>query len=248
MGIRLPAPRRRAYEIPRRASSAGMRIAVLSDIHANRPALEAVLADVDRVRPDGIWAAGDLVGYYPWPNEVLEILRSRGVLAIRGNHDRAALTGDLSLFNDRAAEALRWTRVHLLPAGVGFLKGLPDRRREAVLGVDIAMYHGSPRHDDEYVYPWNAHEELLDLARAEVVLLGHTHLPMALTSGSRLLANPGSVAQPRDGDPRASWGLLDVERRSFEVRRVPYDLGAVAAEVRRAGLPEELADRLAAGV
>src|SRR3989442_1494751 len=94
-----------------------MRLAVLSDVHSNLPALQAVLADVDRIAPDGIWVAGDLVGYNPWPNEVLEILRERHVRAIRGNHDRGAIGGDTSWFNELAAEGVRWTRIHLAPAG-----------------------------------------------------------------------------------------------------------------------------------
>src|SRR5207245_458460 len=93
-----------------------MRLAVLSDVHSNLPALQAVLADVDRIAPDGIWVAGDLVGYNPWPNEVLEILRERHVRAIRGNHDRGAIGGDTSWFNELAAEGVRWTRIHLAPA------------------------------------------------------------------------------------------------------------------------------------
>src|SRR5437867_12337209 len=96
-----------------------MRLAVLADVHSNLPALQAVLADVDRIGPDGIWVAGDLVGYNPWPNEVLEILRERHVRAIRGNHDRGAIGGDTFRFNELAAEAVRWTRIHLTPASLG---------------------------------------------------------------------------------------------------------------------------------
>src|SRR5437016_14472401 len=104
-----------------------MRLAVLSDVHSNLPALQAVLADVDRVAPDGIWVAGDLVGYNPWPNEVLEILRERHVRAIRGNHDRAAIGGETVRFNELAGEAVRWTRLHLAPPGVGDLEWLGAR-------------------------------------------------------------------------------------------------------------------------
>jgi len=225
-----------------------MRIAVLADIHANLPALRAVLADVDGASAEAIWCAGDLVGYNPWPNEVLEVLRARRVRAIRGNHERAVLSGDASWFNELAAEAVRWTRIHMTPASVGYLKGLEDRTRDTIADGTVAMFHGSPRNDDEYVLPWAASEELVGIARADVVILGHTHLPMALAYPAGIVVNPGSVGQPRDGDPRASWGLLDTAGRTFEVRRVPYDVEACAKEIRRVGLPPELGDRLYAGV
>ena len=225
-----------------------MRLAVLSDVHSNLPALEAVLADVDRIAPEGIWVAGDLVGYNPWPNEVLELLQKRRVRAIRGNHDRAVLGGEAFAFNELAAVAVKWTRIHLAPAGVSYLKDLEDRIHGTMPEGVVAMYHGSPRNDDEYIFPWAADESIVRTAGAPFVILGHTHLPMALSFRSGLLVNPGSVGQPRDGDPRAAWGILDLARKTFAVRRVPYDIDAVAAEIRKTGLAHELADRLYSGV
>ena len=225
-----------------------MHLAVLADVHANLPALEAVLADVDRVAPAGIWVAGDLVGYNPWPNEVLQILRDRRMKAIRGNHDRAALGAETFRFNELAATAIRWTRIQLTPGNVGYLKDLEDRTRTTMPEGVVAMFHGSPRDDDEYVFPWTADETLVQKAGAPFVILGHTHLPMARSFRSGLLVNPGSVGQPRDSDPRAAWGLLDLTRRTFAIRRVPYDIDAVATAIKRNGLPTELADRLYTGV
>jgi len=225
-----------------------MRIAVLSDVHANLPALRAVLRDVDAIGPDEIWCAGDLVGYNPWPNETLEALQARRVRAIRGNHERAVLSGDTAWFNELAAAAVKWTRVHMSVSSVGYIKELEDRTRAIMGDGTVAMYHGSPRNDDEYVLPWAATPDLLATARADIVILGHTHLPMAFAWPSGMLVNPGSVGQPRDGDSRAAWGILDTARCTFEVRRVPYDVDAVAKEIRRVGLPTELGDRLHAGV
>src|SRR3989449_4022002 len=126
-----------------------MRLAVLSDVHSNLPALQAVLEDVDRIAPDGIWVAGDLVGYNPWPNEVLEILRERHVRAIRGNHDRGAIGGGTLRVNELAAEGVCWTRAHLAPAGGGYLTELEDRTRRAMPQGRVAIYHGSQRDDHQ---------------------------------------------------------------------------------------------------
>lgn len=112
----------------------------------------------------------------------------------------------------------------------------------------VAMYHGSPRNDDEYVMPWTADEALMKLAQAHVVVLGHTHVPMAFSTRYGILVNPGSVGQPRDRDPRAAWALLETGTGGVLERRVAYDVGAVVAEIHKAGLPAELGDRLQWGV
>lgn len=225
-----------------------MRIAVLADVHSNLPALQAVLRDVDATRVDQVWVAGDLVGYNPWPNEVIQVLRDRKVRAIRGNHDRAVLSGDTSWFNDLAAAAIRWTRITMAPGSVGYLASLEDRARFSLPHGTVAMFHGSPRNDDEYVMPWAADEALMKLAQAPFVILGHTHVPMAFSSRYGILVNPGSVGQPRDNDPRAAWALLETATGGVEERRVPYDIGSVVAEIHKAGLPAELAERLRWGV
>ena len=225
-----------------------MRLALLADIHGNLPALEAVLHDVDVAGADQIWVAGDLVGYNPWPNEVIQTLKERKVRAIRGNHDRAALTGDTSWFNEVAAQAIRWSRIVLTPGSVGYLKFLEDRSRAHLPHGTVAMYHGSPRNDDEYVMPWAADELLMRMASAQFVVLGHTHVPMAFSSRYGIVVNPGSVGQPRDRDPRAAWALLDTATGGVGQRRVSYDIGAVVAAIHKAGLPAELGERLRWGV
>ena len=224
-----------------------MRLALISDPHANLPALQAVLAAIDREPVDRIVCAGDLVGYNPWPNEVLALLRERGVLAIRGNHDRAALTGSAIGLNPIAAEALAWTAKRLTPETFATLRKLDNRTRFPAGDATVAVYHGSPRDDDEYVFPEDAAEDLVRAAGVEVVVLGHTHVPMYCAYPTGIIVNPGSVGQPRDGDPRAAYALLDTDTEEWRVERVPYDIASVQRAIHRAGLPRFLADRLALG-
>src|SRR3989475_2572204 len=187
-----------------------MRLAVLADVHSNLPALEAVLADVDRVRPDGIWVAGDLTGYNPWPNEVLEILRDRKVRAIRGNHDRGAIGGDTSWFNELAAAAVRWTRIHLTPPNVGYLKDLQDRTPRTMPEGLVPMYHGSPRNDDEYVFPWTADESVVRVAGAAFLLFGPKPLPMGLPFLAGAVLDPGSLGPARGAAPERASGVPEL--------------------------------------
>lgn len=224
-----------------------MRLALISDPHANLPALEAVLRAIDGEGVDRVVCAGDLVGYNPWPNEVIALLRDRSVLMIRGNHDRAALAGRRAGFNPFAAEALLWTTKQLAEEGASLLRRLEDRTRFDAGQETVAVYHGSPRDDDEYVYPEDATEDLVRVADADFVVLGHTHVPMFCAYPSGIVVNPGSVGQPRDGDPRAAYGVLDTATEEWRVERVVYDVAAVQRAIRHAGLPSHLADRLAVG-
>jgi len=224
-----------------------LRLALISDPHGNLPALEAVLGRIDREGVDRILCAGDLVGYNPWPNEVVSMLRDRGVLAIRGNHDRAALAGKPVGFTPAAAEALLWTLGQLSPDTASALRLLEDRTRFADDRGTIALYHGSPRDDDKYVFLEDVTEDLVQVARARIVVLGHTHVPMFFACPSGIVVNPGSVGQPRDGDPRATYAMLDTATEEWRVERVVYDVGRVQREILRAGLPRFLADRLAVG-
>jgi diadenosine tetraphosphatase ApaH/serine/threonine PP2A family protein phosphatase len=242
-----------------------MRVAVVSDIHGNLHALEAVLADVDAQHPDELWCLGDVVGYGPRPNECVALVRERATLALVGNHDLAAV-GKLGIaeFGPLAAASARWTMQALTPESTEWLRGLePAATRE-----DLALFHGSPR-DPVWEYVLSEEVALLSLlaTTAPVVLVGHSHLALALSwdeetlegglapggldadlAGRRWLLNPGSVGQPRDGDARAAWLLLDTAARLGSFRRVPYPIAETQVEVRAAGLPEELAARLAQGV
>jgi diadenosine tetraphosphatase ApaH/serine/threonine PP2A family protein phosphatase len=241
-----------------------MRVAVVSDIHANLHALEAVLAAIDADQPDEIWCLGDVVGYGPRPNECCELVQARAAICLAGNHD-LAVRGDLDLldFSGDAGIAAAWTRRILEEGSREFLSGLePAARRDGV-----ALYHGSARDPVwEYVLSDEAAEATLDSAGVPLVLVGHSHAPLvaaerngALTGGlaeagteldldgGRFLLNPGSVGQPRDGDPRAAYLLLDLAARQARFRRVEYDVNRTQAEIVELGLPEMLATRLALG-
>lgn len=224
-----------------------VRLAVLSDVHSNLPALEVVLEAVEASGAEAVLHAGDVVGYNPYPNEVIHALRDHGVRSIRGNHDRAAVTGDTSWFNPYAAAAIDWTRARLSPGARRYLASLPPALDLEVAGVSIQVVHGSPRDEDEYILPHQASPVLLELAGTEVLVMGHTHVPYVRSTERGLLLNPGSVGQPRDGDPRASWALLDPGAREAEIRRATYDVRAVHDRVLEEGLPPVLAERLLVG-
>jgi len=230
-----------------------MRIIVLSDIHSNLDALEAVAMDLPKC--DELWCLGDIVGYGPQPNEVIERLQQlRPTTVLEGNHDHAVVTGDVEGFSSHAAKAVKWTRGVIGEAGLSYLAALKPSVRVRREGKTLALFHGSPRDPlTEYVFPGmteTAGRGFVNLARAEIVLLGHTHIPMMYRFNGNILANPGSVGQPRDGDHRASFALLTItqNRVTFEVQRVEYGVGSVADRIIRSGLPSFLAERLYLGV
>jgi diadenosine tetraphosphatase ApaH/serine/threonine PP2A family protein phosphatase len=240
-----------------------MRVAVISDVHANYHALEAVLKEIDAARVDAVWCLGDTVGYGPRPNECCDLVRDRAGHCLVGNHDLVVL-GELTVseFNDEAAAAAIWTAEVLTPESRAFLASLKPFGK--VEGVDL--FHASARDPVwEYVLTEEAARATLDLSSAPLVLVGHSHVALAITEhdgrvdggparggskvtldGRRLL-NPGSVGQPRDGDSRAAWMLLDLEERFAEFRRVPYSIERTQAEMHERGLPQALATRLERG-
>jgi diadenosine tetraphosphatase ApaH/serine/threonine PP2A family protein phosphatase len=241
-----------------------VRVAVISDIHGNWHALEAVLEHAVSEGPDELWCLGDIVGYGPQPNRCTSETKDWVQLCLVGNHDLAAL-GVISLdqFRGDAAASARWTTEHLEDEPREYLASLePQGEREGV-----QAFHASPRDPVwEYILSEDAVRAALADTTAPIVLVGHSHLPIALLSDGQNLAgglakggsdleltegrwllNPGSVGQPRDGDPRAAYLMLDLDGRRAVFHRVPYDVAATQAEIREAGLPTYLAERLAGG-
>lgn len=248
-----------------RQKSARLRYGILSDVHSNLEALQAVIAEIDAVGIDALLCLGDIVGYGPSPNECCDLLRQRGVVAIAGNHDEAAATGTgAERFNPMAGEAIAWTREQLTEENRAYLAGLPRERR-----VDgFAMVHGAPVHHFEYIMDVRDAQRAFELSTDALTFVGHSHVaevyyqePGGRTFQQRLLhggridivaefryiINVGSVGQPRDRNPQASFAVFDDAARAVEIRRVTYDIERVRERIAQASLPPTLSERLASG-
>ena len=243
-----------------------MRCAILADIHSNLAAFQAVLEDLRGRGPvDRIWCLGDTVGYGPHPGECIALLRQHDHLCVAGNHDWAAAGNiDTSYFNPDAAAASQWTTEHLTRDDIDYLRGLPLTLREG----DFTLVHGSPREPIwEYIISTRSAEENFARFETRFCLIGHSHAPLVFElgrdgvcrlrhppadlpldgEGKRLIINYGSVGQPRDGDPRASYAILDTEAAAIQHHRVVYDITATQQSMRQAGLPARLISRLSLG-
>jgi predicted phosphodiesterase len=241
-----------------------MRVAVVSDIHGNLHALEAVLAALETERPDELWCLGDLVGYGARPNECCSAIEARASIGLAGNHDLAVRgTIDLAEFSGDAGTAAAWTRTVLSDEARAYLDRLEPQGKRA----DVALFHASARDPVwEYVLSDEAALATLELTEEPVVLVGHSHVALHIAydgyilegglspegteldlSGGRWLLNPGSVGQPRDSDQRAAYLLLDLDALTASFRRAEYDVERTQQEILAAGLPELLAARLSAG-
>ena len=241
-----------------------MRCLVLSDIHSNLAAFEAVLADAGPV--DHVWCVGDVIGYGPQPNECIERLAALPHICVAGNHDWAAIDRlDISAFNPDATRACLWTREQLTASSWAYIENLPER----LVQDAFTIVHGSPRYPIwEYITDPRTATENLGHFGSNYCFFGHTHKPVVYPCSEplracqsrelplgeplplgqdRSLINPGGVGQPRDGDFRASYMILDLDNGTFELRRVPYEIEQTQKLMLSVGLPSRLAWRLSIG-
>lgn len=244
-----------------------MRVAILTDIHSNRPALEAVLAAIDGSGIEHRWCLGDVVGYGAQPDDCAKLVSEHCELCLVGNHD-LAVTGeiDTDVFSASAAASVEWTRANADDSTLEYLRTLEPKDTQH----EVGLYHASPRDPVwEYVLAIDQARECMEEQSARVSLIGHSHVALWFSDGNgppggdgggqaedgreidlsegRWLLNPGSVGQPRDGDPRAAWLELDTEGWKATYHRTTYDIDSAAEAIRDAGLPELLADRLYIG-
>ena len=236
------------------------RAAVITDIHANLPALSAVLDSIEAMGVDVLYCGGDLVGYGPHPNEVCRLVEERGIPTIHGNYDHAIArdSDDCGCAyvspHDRelGQRSVAWTLEHTGRRSKDFMRRLPFDLRWEMRETRVRLVHGSPRKLNEYLFqdkPARTFERIAADADCDVLVFGHTHKPWIRSYGGVLFVNCGSVGKPKDGDPRAAFALLQLDPEggvTASVERVPYDAQAVAGEVTAAGLPPEYADRLVA--
>jgi putative phosphoesterase len=242
-----------------------MRLGVISDVHANRVALEAVMGDLPPV--DALVNAGDVVGYNPWPAACVAAMRGErpdlvdpslcvdvngepSVPTVMGNHDRAVANDAGFRFNAMASAGVEYARTELDEAGIAWLAALPARR--TVADGRVRLVHGHPADPDRYTYPSEFSPAMLD--GEDLLVTGHTHEPGVRRFEEGVVMNPGSVGQPRDGDPRAAYAVVEVDEATpgaagvtVERRRVEYDVDRVVEAVRTAGLPERIGERLYEG-
>jgi putative phosphoesterase len=218
-----------------------MRVGLISDIHGNKIALDAVLEDMPSV--DTLVCAGDVVGYNPWHSDCVEAVRERSIPTVMGNHDRAVAGGDTFSFNSQAGAGVRHARETLGQSQIEWLRTLPDER--FVCDDRVKLVHGHPDDPDRYTFPEDFTPGLLD--EEDVLVLGHTHFQHSAVFEEGLVVNPGSVGQPRDGDPRAAYAVLDLAEMTVEEHSTQYDIDRVVDAVSEAGLPAEIGKRLRRG-
>jgi putative phosphoesterase len=235
-----------------------MRIALFSDIHANLPALSAVLADIETQGVERVYCLGDLVGYAPFPNEVVARIRDAGIPTIIGNYDDGVgfdreECGCAYRHPDeqrRGQQSLMWTRAHVTPENKAFLRELHTEIRFEADERRVLLVHGSPRRLNEYLFedrPVASFQRLAASSNADIIAFGHTHKPYVKHVDGVLFLNTGSVGKPKDGDCRAGYAILDTRTADVQFIRIAYDLKLVTEAIRQSELPHEFAADLETG-
>jgi predicted phosphodiesterase len=233
-----------------------MKYAIISDIPSNLPALSEALSLIDTMDIDRICCLGDIVGYGANPNECLELIKERSITCVKGNHDLAAVDpSEAVYFNSNGRTAVQWTNKVLTRGNTAFLSSLPFMHVED----DITLVHANPKNPENWEYIMSVRQASDQFAffDTQYCFIGHSHIPtvccedlktFSFEKGKKALINVGSIGQPRDGNPRLSFGVLDTAGESFEIIRAEYDIKSAADAIIRAGLPAPLADRLFKGI
>jgi len=235
-----------------------MRIALLGDVHANLPALEAVLDHAGSQGVEAIWNAGDFVGYNAFPEEVVQRLRAEGAISVVGNYDLKVLKFPQKDTKWRAKKrpekwlAFKWAYENLSEESRSYLGSLPREVRRAVGGRSVLLTHGSPASISEHLYvdaPAERLRELADLARADVIVMGHAHVAFSRQVDGTWFINTGSVGRQDDGDPRAGYAVMDLDDETMTVQhhRLDYDIEEAIAALRRKGLPQTFEEMIRQG-
>jgi putative phosphoesterase len=236
-----------------------MRFAVIADVHSNIYALDAALEDIKKRGIENIYCAGDLVGYAPFPNEVIETIKKAKIPTVMGNYDEATAyfkpTCGCDYPNEKAAEigsqSIAWTKKHTSEASKEFLKTLPGKIEFTASGKKVLIVHGSPRQINEYLYETRPEEELKEImneTEANILICGHTHLPYHKVINGKHLINAGSVGKPKHGDPMGTYVIVNIDHDvKVEIIKFKYEHEKTAQAIEESELPNELADLLRTG-
>ena len=222
-------------------------LGIISDVHANLEALNAVLTELSRAKVDIIISVGDIVGYYPFPNETIDIFKKYNIKSIYGNHDKGVITRDLSLFDHYAKVAIEWTINTITHENLEYLKSLKAKDFFLIDGMRILVVHGSVSNENDYIYPKDLYPNILRNNDVDVIILGHTHIQFIVEFDEGFIFNPGSVGQPRDNNPLSAYAIFDTTSKDIKLRRTKYNINKMIQHINYANLPKELGFRLKSG-
>lgn len=237
-----------------------MKIAIISDIHANIEALQSVLNDIEGQNVNSIYCTGDLVGYAPFPNEVIDVIRNKRIPTVMGNYDDGV--GNMRFicgcdYKDEKTQflgeqSINWTKEHTTEQNKEFLRNLPTEIRFNVGGRRVLLVHGSPNRLNEYIYEEDAAKhaaELTDQGNTDILVCGHTHLPFHVTFQNKHIINAGSVGKPKHGAPQATYVIISLlESVIVEIRKVKYNFEATATAIEESDLPSDFAKLIRLGI